>query len=61
MGRASDGPSSWTGEIGNVRMDAQDHVGCPMGLASIRMRRDKGQETFKADHGGKGGGGLFRG
>ena len=61
VGGASDGPSSGTGEVGSVRMDAQYHVGCPIDLASIRMRRDKGQETVKAGHSGEGGGGLFRG
>jgi hypothetical protein len=42
-------------------MDAQDHIGCPIDLASIRMRRDKGQETVKAGHSGEGGRDLFRG
>jgi hypothetical protein len=44
-----------------LRMDAQDHIRCPIDLASIRMRRDKGQETVQAGHGGEGGGGLFCG
>ncbi len=61
VGGPSDGPSSGTGEVGSVRMDAQDHIGCPIDLASIRMRRDKGQETVKAGHGGEGGRDLFRG
>jgi hypothetical protein len=42
-------------------MDAKDHVGSPIDLASIRMRGDEAQETVKAGHGREGGGGLFRG
>ncbi len=55
MGGASDGPSSGTREVGSVGMDAQDHIRCPIDLASIRMRRDKGQETVKTGHSGEGG------
>jgi hypothetical protein len=61
VGGPSDGPSSGTGEVGSERMEAQDHIGCPIDLASIRMRRDKGQETVKAGHGGEGGRDLFHG
>jgi len=61
VGGASDGPSSRTGEVGGIRMNAQDHLGCPIDLASIRMRRDKGQETVEAGHGGKSGGDLLGG
>ncbi len=60
MGRASDGPSSGTGEIGRIQMDAQNHLGGPIDFAPIRMGRDKAEETVKASHGGEGGGGLFR-
>jgi hypothetical protein len=42
-------------------MDAQDHSEGPIDLAPIRMSRDKAEEKVKAGHGGKGGGGLFRG
>ncbi len=35
-----DRASIGTGEIGGIRMDAQDHVGCPIDLATIRMGRD---------------------
>ena len=45
MGRASDGPSSGTGEIGRIRMDAKDHIGSPIDLAPIRMGRDEAEET----------------
>jgi hypothetical protein len=63
MGGASDGPSTWTGEVGSVRMDAQDHIGCPIDLASIRLRRDKGQETVESGDSSEGGSGrgLFCG
>ncbi len=60
MGRASDGPSSWTGEIERIRMDAQNHLGGPIDFAIIRMGRDKAEETVKAGHGGEGEEGLFR-
>ncbi len=43
MGRASDGPSSGTGEIRRVRMDAQNHFGGPIDFAPIRMGRDKAE------------------
>jgi hypothetical protein len=59
MGRASDGPSSRTGEIGRIRMDAQNHFGGLIDFAPIRMGRDKAEETVKAGHGGEGGRGLF--
>ncbi len=59
VGRASDGPSSGTGEIRRIRMDAQNHLGGPIDFAPIRMGRDKAEETVKAGHGGKGGGDLF--
>jgi hypothetical protein len=42
-------------------MDAQDHVGCPIDLATIRMGRDEAKEAIKARDGGEGGGCLFRG
>jgi hypothetical protein len=42
-------------------MDAKDHIGSPIDLASIRMRGDEAKETVKAGHSGEGGGGLFRG
>ncbi len=44
-------------------MDAKDHVGGPIDLASIRMRGDEAKETVTAGHGGEGGGdlGLFHG
>ena len=61
MGRASDGPSSWTGEIGCIRMDAKDHIGSPIDLAPIRMGRDEAEETVKAGHGEEGGGDLCGG
>ncbi len=60
MGRASDGPSSGTGEIGCIRMDAQNHLGGPIDFAPIQMGRDKAEETVKAGDGGEGGVGLFR-
>ncbi len=60
MGRASDGPSSGTGEIRRVRMDAQNHLGGSIDFAPIRMGEDKAEETVKAGHGGEGGGCLFR-
>ena len=60
MGGASDEPSSGTGEIGRIRMDAQNHIGSPIDFAPIRMGRDKAEETVEAGHGGEGGG-LFRG
>ena len=59
MGRASDGPSSGTGDIGRIRMDAQNHLGGPIDFAPIRMGRDEAEETVEAGHGGEGGGGLF--
>ncbi len=49
------------GEIGGIRMDAQDHVGCPIDLATIRMGRDKAKEAVEARDGGEGGGRLLRG
>ena len=61
MGRASDGPSSGTGEVGRVRMDAKNHLGSPIDFAPIRMGRDEAEETVKAGHGGEGGGDLFAG
>ena len=61
MGGASDGPSSWTGEVRRIRMDAQDHIGSPIDLAPIRMGRDEAEETVKAGQGGEGGGGLLGG
>ena len=61
MGRASDGPSSGTGEIRRIRMDAQNHLGGPIDFAPIRMGRDEAEETVKAGHGGEGGGDLFGG
>ena len=48
-------------EIGGVRMDSQDHVGSPIDLATIRMRREKAEKAVKAREGCKGGGGLFGG
>jgi hypothetical protein len=42
-------------------MDAKDHIGSPIDLASIRMGGDEPKKTVKAGHGGEGGGGLFRG
>jgi hypothetical protein len=42
-------------------MDAQDHVGCPIGLATIRMGRDKSKQAVETRDGGEGGGRLFRG
>ena len=42
-------------------MDARDHIGSPIDLASIRMGGDEAKKTVKAGHGGEGGGGLFRG
>ena len=41
VGRASDGPSSGTGKIRRIRMDAKDHIGSPIYLAPIRMGLDK--------------------
>ena len=61
MGGASDGPSSGTGEIGSIRMDAKDHIGSPIYLAPIRMGRDEAEETVEGGHGGEGGGGLLGG
>jgi hypothetical protein len=59
MGGACDGPSSRAGLVGSVRMDAKEHIGSPIYLASIRMRGDEAKETVKAGHGREGGGGLF--
>jgi hypothetical protein len=56
-----DRASIGAGEIGSIRMDAQDHVGCPIDLATIRMGKDKAKEAIEAGDGGKGGGCLFRG
>ncbi len=42
-------------------MDAKDHIGSPIDLASIWMGGDEAKKTVKAGHGGEGGGGLFRG
>ncbi len=42
-------------------MDAKDHIGSPIDLASIRMRGDKAKKTVEASHGGEGGGDLFSG
>ncbi len=55
MGGASDGPSSRAGQVGSVRMDAEDHIGSPINLAPIRMGGDEAKETVKAGHGGEGG------
>ncbi len=59
MGRASDGPSSGTGELERIRIDAQNHLGDPIDFVPIRMRQDKAEETVKASYGGERGGGLF--
>jgi hypothetical protein len=42
-------------------MDAKDHIGIPIDLASIRMRGDEAKETVKVDHGKEGSGDLFSG
>ncbi len=42
-------------------MDAKDHIGSPIDLASIRMRGDEVKKTVEAGHGGEGGGDLFSG
>jgi hypothetical protein len=55
MGGASDGPSSRAGQVGSIRMDAEDHIGSPIYLAPIRMGGDEAKETVKAGHGGEGG------
>ncbi len=36
-------------------MDAKDHIGRPIDLASIRMRGDEAKKTVEARHGGEGG------
>ncbi len=56
-----DRASIGAGEIGGIRMDAQDRVGCSIDLATIRMGRDKAKEAIEARDGGEGGGRLFRG
>jgi hypothetical protein len=58
---AGDRASIGAGEIGGIRMDAQDHVGCPIDLATIRMVRDKAKEAVEVRDGGEGGSRLFRG
>ncbi len=42
-------------------MDAKDHIGSPIDLASIRMRGDEAKKTVEAGHGGEGGRDLFSG
>ncbi len=58
VGRASDRPSSGTGEIRRIQMDAQNHLGGPIDFAPIRMGRDEAEETVKSGHDGEGGGDL---
>ncbi len=42
-------------------MDAKDHIGSPIDLASILMRGDEAKKTIEAGHGGEGGRDLFSG
>jgi hypothetical protein len=55
MGGACDGACSGTVKAGSFRMDAKDHIGSSIYLASIWMRGDEAEETVEAGNGREGG------
>ncbi len=59
MKRAGDRAGSRTREVRSIRMDAQDHIGSPIDLATIRMLGNKPKQTSEARHSGESGSRLF--
>ncbi len=59
MKRAGNRAGSRTREVRSIRMDAQDHIGSPIDLASIRMLGNKPKQTSEARLSGESGGRLF--
>ena len=59
MKGAGDRAGSRTREVRRIRMDAQDHIGSPIDLATIRMLGNKPKQASESRHSGVSGGRLF--